>query len=152
MLEVPSYRKDKDISYLDDDGVLQLSTGQPFAVRRLQERMDLRLQRGAQLNLPYDTGKSSLIHFWRLYSNQKPADPSTQPSVRFGGAVIKPTGTIKHLGVHLDSSLTFHAYTDDAAARGSQCVRLGRLLRTLCGQYKILRGSSSRRELNLGLG
>ena len=31
-------------------------------------------------------------------------------------------------------------------------VRLGRLLRTLCGQYKILRGSSSRRELNLGLG
>ena len=31
-------------------------------------------------------------------------------------------------------------------------VRLGRLLRMLCGQYKILRGSSSRRELNLGLG
>ena len=31
-------------------------------------------------------------------------------------------------------------------------VRLGRLLRVLCGQYKILRGSSSRRELNLGLG
>ena len=31
-------------------------------------------------------------------------------------------------------------------------VRLGRLLRTLYGQYKILRGSSSRRELNLGLG
>ena len=31
-------------------------------------------------------------------------------------------------------------------------VRLGQLLRTLCGQYKILRGSSSRRELNLGLG
>ena len=36
--------------------------------------------------------------------------------------------------------------------RGSKFVRLGRLLRTLCGQYKILRGSSSRRELNLGLG
>ena len=34
----------------------------------------------------------------------------------------------------------------------SHTVRLGRLLRTLCGQYKILRGSSSRRELNLGLG
>ena len=35
---------------------------------------------------------------------------------------------------------------------GNPSVRLGRLLRTLCGQYKILRGSSSRRELNLGLG
>ena len=116
MLEAPSYRKDKDISYLDDDGVLQLSTAQPFAVHSLQERMDLRLQHGAQLNLPYDTGKSDLIHFWSLYSNQKPVDPSTQPSVRFRGAVIKPTGTIKHLGVHLDDSLTFHVHTDDAAA------------------------------------
>ena len=41
MLEAPSYRRDKDVSYLDDDGVLQLSTARPFAVRRLQERMDL---------------------------------------------------------------------------------------------------------------
>ena len=31
-------------------------------------------------------------------------------------------------------------------------VRLAQLLRTLWGPYKILRGSSSRRELNLGLG
>ena len=31
-------------------------------------------------------------------------------------------------------------------------VRLGQLLRMLCGQYKILRGSSSRRKLNLGVG
>ena len=36
--------------------------------------------------------------------------------------MIKPTGMIKHLGVHLDDSLTFHAHTDDAAARGSQCL------------------------------
>ena len=34
----------------------------------------------------------------------------------------------------------------------SLSIRLGRLLRMLCSQYKILRGSSSRRELNLGLG
>ena len=31
-------------------------------------------------------------------------------------------------------------------------VRLGQLFRMLCDQYMILRGSSSRRELNLGLG
>ena len=40
----------------------------------------------------------------------------------------------------------------DAVSAFDGSVRLGRLLRTLCGQYKILRGSSSRRELNLGLG
>ena len=40
----------------------------------------------------------------------------------------------------------------DSSCGIQACVRLGRLLRMLCGQYKILRGSSSRRELNLGLG
>lgn len=116
------YIKYKEVSYLDDDGVLQLSTAQSFAVRRLQERMYTRLQRGAQLNLPYDTEKSGLIHFWPLYNNQKPSGPSTQPSARVGETEIKLSGSIKHLGVHLDDSLTFHTHTDDAAAKEHQCL------------------------------
>ena len=124
LLEAPGYMKDKDVSYLDDDGLLQLSTAQPFAVRRLKERMELRLQRGVQLNLPYDTAKSGLIHFWPLRNNQKPTNPTSQPAVEFSGAVIKPRSSIKHLGVHLDDSLTFHTHSDDAAARGSQCLGL----------------------------
>ena len=69
---------------------------------------------GGQLKLPYDTEKSGLIHFWPLRNIYKPADPSTQPSVLFGGAEIKPRGSTKHLGVYLDDSLTFHTHTDDA--------------------------------------
>ena len=51
----PKHHKDKDISYLGDDGALQLSNARKFVTRKLQERMVLRLQRGAQLNLPYNT-------------------------------------------------------------------------------------------------
>ena len=43
--------------------------------------------------------------------------------------MIKPIGTIKHLWVHLDDSLTFHVHTDDAAARGSQCLEVLSALR-----------------------
>ena len=111
LLEAPKYLKDKDISFLNDDGAPQLSSARPFAVHRLQERMDLRL------NLPYDLGKSGLIHSWPLRDNQKPTDPSSQHPVVIEGTVVKPAGSIKHLGVHLDDSLTFHPHTGDAAAR-----------------------------------
>jgi len=46
LLEASRYMRDKDVSYLDDDGLLQLATSQPSAIRRLTERMDLRLVRG----------------------------------------------------------------------------------------------------------
>ena len=66
MLETtgPTYLRRKDVSYLDDDGALQLATTQTLAVRRLQDLMALRLERGSQLNLPYDTSKAGLIHSW----------------------------------------------------------------------------------------
>ena len=54
------------------------------------------------------------------------------------------------VGSFLCHGKTFEEAKKNVAAIYS--VRLGRLLRTLCGQYKILRGSSSRQELNLGLG
>ena len=122
MMEAPSYLKDKDVSYMDDDGALQLSTTQPYAVRRLQERMQLRIERGSQLNLPYDIAKAGLIHFWPRRSNQRPADPSSLPPVRMGDAVVKPSASIKHLGVHLDDTLSFHNHADAAASAGYKCL------------------------------
>src|SRR5258706_10960253 len=96
--------------------------------------MDVRLQRGAQLNLPYDLGKAGLIHFWPNFSNKKPKDPTTQPSVFIDGTEVKASATIKHLGVHLDDSLTFHAHSDDAAAHGNKCLMaLATLRHNLCG-------------------
>ena len=64
LLEATNMDKVKDISYLDDDGTLQLSTTQQNAIQTLQERFEQRLERAEQLNLPYDLGKSELINFW----------------------------------------------------------------------------------------
>ena len=50
MLEAPSYLKDKDVSYLDDDGAPELATTQKCAVKGLQEWMDPRRRRGTKLN------------------------------------------------------------------------------------------------------
>lgn len=117
MLEVPTYVKDMDVSYMDDDGALQLANTQTFAIRRLQERMELRLQRGKQFNLPYDLGKAGLIHIWSLYSIWRPADASSQPAL-IENRVIKPSASTRHLGVHIDDTLAFHAHTDVAASKG----------------------------------
>lgn len=84
--------------------------------------MALRLVRGAQLNLPYDTAKSGLVHFWPRRSSQRPADPTGQPSVELNGALIKPSKSIKHLGVHLDDTLSFHTHADMAAAASYKCL------------------------------
>ena len=81
LLETPGNPKEKDISYLDDDGALQLSTSPALAVNHLQERMDRRVKRGAQLNLPYDLEKSGLIHFWTQRNKHKPQETSSQPPV-----------------------------------------------------------------------
>ena len=40
------------------------------------------------------------------------------------GTVIKPSKDIKHLGIHLDDSLSFHPQTDEAAANGNKCLMI----------------------------
>ena len=45
LLEATNTDKVKDISYLDDDGALQLSTTQQLAIQTLQERFEQRLER-----------------------------------------------------------------------------------------------------------
>ena len=122
MLEALAYLKDKDISYLDDDGALQLALTRQTAIRRLQERMELRLQRGAQLNLPYDLGKSGPIHLWPPRSSTRPSDASSQLGITINGTVVRPSARIIHLGAHIDDTLTFHAHVDEVAAQGRQCL------------------------------
>ena len=112
LLEATNTDKVKDISYLDDDGALQLSTTQQLAIQTLQERFEQRLERAEQLNLPYDLGKSGLIHFWTQRNRHWPDDPTTQPSIMINGTMIQPSKTIKYLGVYLDETLTFHAVTE----------------------------------------
>ena len=90
LLEYPTSSKEKDIPYLDDDAALQLSTSLQLAIEDLQFRMDRRLKRGAQLNLPYDLEKSGLIHFWTQRNKHKPQDTSIQPSVVIDGTEINP--------------------------------------------------------------
>ena len=122
MLEAPSNSKEKDVSYLDDDGALQLSPVQSSAITRLEERMALRLARGTQLNLPYDPGKSGLIHFWPVRSNQRPQDVTSQIPITINGVIVTPARTIKHLGVFIDDTLRFHSHADEAASSGYKCL------------------------------
>ena len=56
---------------------------------------------------------------------------------------MKPTKTLKRLGVHLDDSLTFHTHTGDAAAQG------GRYLMTLTALRHNFRGLSTYTALHL---
>ena len=121
-MEVTNTDKVKDISYLDDDGALQLSTTQQLAIKTLQERFEQRLERSKQLNLPDKLGKSELMYFCKQRNKHRPHDSTTQPSIMINGTVIQPSKIIKHLGVYLDETLTFHVHTDDAAARGDKCL------------------------------
>ena len=72
--------------------------------------------------MPYDTAKSGLVHFWPRRSSQRPEDPSEQPPVNLSNTIIKPLKSIKHLGVHLDDTLSFHTHADKAAAMGYKCL------------------------------
>jgi hypothetical protein len=122
LLETETSVSEKDISYVDDDGALQLSDSQVGAVHRLEQRMNQRLERGSILNLPYDLGKSGLIHFWPNRNNQRPTDRTIQPSITINNVSIMPTATLKHLGVYLDDSLTFHHHVDQAVSEGYKCL------------------------------
>ena len=63
-----------------------------------------------------------MIYFWTQRNKHRPDNPTTQPSIVINGTAILPTKTIKHLEVYLDETVTFHAHTDDATARGDKCL------------------------------
>jgi hypothetical protein len=77
MLEAPQLNMAENISYLDDDGLLQGSLDVPTSCRLLEDRMALRIERGAILNLPYDAQKSGLIHFSPQRSHENPSSNSS---------------------------------------------------------------------------
>jgi hypothetical protein len=129
MLEAPQLNMAENISYLDDDGLLQGSLDVPTSCRLLEDRMALRIERGAILNLPYDTQKSGLIHFSPQRSHENPSSDSslsvtitnttsTPPST----TTITPSPTIKHLGIHIDSRLTFIQHADHTCTKALQTL------------------------------
>jgi hypothetical protein len=73
MLEAPELNMADNISYLDDDGLLQGHPDTATTCKQLKDRMTLRIQRGAILNLPYDVQKSGLIHFTPQKSHENPS-------------------------------------------------------------------------------
>ena len=87
--------------------------------------MALRLERGYKVNLPYDTAKSGLIHFWPVTSSRKPrlqAEVAKQPAITINGATIEPKSLIKHLGIYLDDTLSFSRQAEEAASQRLRCL------------------------------
>ena len=121
-MEAHTYLKDKDVSYINNDGTLQLENTRAIAIRRLQEWMEVRLHQGEQPSLPYYLDKTGLIHLWPLYSNQWPPDATSQPAITNNNTEIKPSASIKHLRVHIDDTLAFYAHTDEETSQGYKCL------------------------------
>ena len=124
-MESTPHPKEHNVSYLDDDGTLQISMSRKAATRRLEERVTNRIERGSSLNLPYDFGKSGLIHFYPRNSSSHPQNPTSDHPVILQGHTILPSATIKHLGIYLDNTLSFKAHSAEMASKGLQII--GRL-------------------------
>lgn len=67
----------EDVSYLDNDGLLQLGRNRKFILIRLRERMEKRIERGKQLNFSYESTNSSMLHFH--YRNDRNGEISNNP-------------------------------------------------------------------------
>jgi hypothetical protein len=129
MLEAPERDRAENVSYLDDEGLLQGNPDYPTSCRQLEERMALRIQRGAILNLSYDVQKSGLIHFTPRQSNENPSantflsvnitnTTSTPPTT----TTITPSLIIKHLGIQIDTRLTFTHHADHTCSKALQTL------------------------------
>jgi hypothetical protein len=119
MLEAPELDMADNISYLDDDGLLQGHPATATTCKQLQDRMTLRIQRGAILNHPYDVQKLGLIHFTPQKSHENPSSNNSLSVTITNTTSIPPTTTtitpstvIKHLGVQIDAHLTFVHHAD----------------------------------------
>jgi hypothetical protein len=129
MLKASQLDMAENISYLDDDGLLQGSLDVPTSCRLLKDRMALCIERGAILNLPYDTQKSGMIHFSPQHSHEDPSSNSSlsvtitnNTSTPPATTTITPSPTIKHLGIHIDSHLTFIQHADHTCIKALQTL------------------------------
>jgi hypothetical protein len=87
--------------YADDVSILVTGATTSETARKLQWELDETLAWGADNAISFDQDKAELIHF-HYTRNQ-----AHNESLNFEGQEIKPRSTIKWLGIHLDSRLSF---------------------------------------------
>ena len=116
----PTPPTEQEVSYLNDEVLLQLSKSATYATRRLSERINEKIERGRQLNLPYDYSKSTLIHILPLSSSlPSPQDPVADTTYEYN---IPPSPSIKHLGITIDNRLGFSPHADKARAKATKSI------------------------------
>lgn len=74
------------------------------------------MKRGASLNLPYDFFKSNLIHLFPKFSYLAPKNNDDlkylSKAIINKNKIIKPSHTIRHLGIQIDYRLQITPYAD----------------------------------------
>ena len=117
MMEAPPHPREHNVSYLDDDALLQVSPTLTGATKRLEERVASRVERGEQLNLPYDFSKSGLMHL-----HPRTAPTSRNLPLHLPHTTIQASVSIRHLGVQLDQTLSFQSHMQNVVAKGMQTL------------------------------
>ena len=125
----------QDTSYVDDVNCLALGKSPLSIVRLLQDRTDLQLRRARPLEITFAPSKSDLVHLaprtsYRLVSSSFSdfARLATTLPSSSGPVLIRPTTSIRYLGVIIDERLSFRPHALDAAARCRQSLNALRFL------------------------
>lgn len=96
--------EEKNSVYVENDRMLQRSRSRRLSIKRLQERLDLRLITALPLGLSYSPAKAELIHLHPTSSNRL---PTQRTSLRLGAHVITNSTSIQLLWITIDQKLTF---------------------------------------------
>ena len=119
MLEKQHHPSDTvDTSYVDDVGMVQMSTTVSRANTLLKECTGYHLKNCVRLGLTFTALKMELLYCLLLNSKNKNKSLASYPPLRILNPTISAKQQIKYLGVFIDESLTFIHHTTMAATRG----------------------------------
>ena len=124
-------------SYVDNLAFLTISDSPGENIITLRHTLYTALDLFAEIGMKIDPDKSELIHFtWR----KKPQHPPLSFTYQGKQITLSPPPSLRWLGFHLDSRLTFHNHIKIMAKKGSSVVQglscLGNTLHSM-NQYHL---------------
>lgn len=113
---------DNRFGYADDIAITATGESTAETTRKLQWELDDTLKWGKENAIAFDPEKAELIHFYYTRGQDH------EDTVCFEGLTISPKPSIRWLGVHLDSKLSFKTHVETMTSRA---LKAGNFLRSL---------------------
>lgn len=113
---------DRRFGYADDVAITAVGETTAETTKKLQWELEDTLKWGRENAISFDPEKAELIHFY--YTRGQ----SHNDSIDFEGITIEPKASIRWLGVHLDSRLSFKTHVETMT---SKALKAGNFLRSL---------------------